>query len=96
MKSYEREIKSALRKAAERGFAYAKEECPVRTGKLRNSINLSCSDNAAEIGTSLSYAGAVELGTGRSAPNPFLGRAAVRIRKEAAEIFINEMFGGVR
>lgn len=96
MKSYEREIRAALRKTAERGLSAAKEECPVRTGKLRDSIHLSCSDYAAEIGTRISYGAAVELGTGRTAPNPFLGRAAERVRKEAAEIFINEMFGGVR
>lgn len=96
MKGYEREIKTALRKTAERGLAAAKEECPVRTGKLRDSISLSCSDYTAEIGTRISYGAAVELGTGRTAPNPFLGRTAQRIRKEAAEIFVAEMFGGVR
>lgn len=94
MKSYEREINSALRKTAEKAYRAAKEECPVRTGKLRNSIELICSDNSAEIGSRLDYAAAVELGTGRTAPNPFLGRAAERIRKEAVGIFIDEMFGG--
>lgn len=96
MKGYEKEIKSALLKTAERGLTAAKEECPVRTGRLRDSISLSSSDYTAEIGTKLSYGAAVELGTGRTAPNPFLGRTAQRIRKEAAEIFLKEMFGGVR
>ena len=94
MKSYEREINSALRKTAEKAYRAAKEECPVRTGKLRNSIELTISGKGAQIGSRLDYAAAVELGTGRTAPNPFLGRAAERIRKEAVRIFIDEMFGG--
>lgn len=93
MKSYEREIQSALVKTASAALDAAREECPVRTGRLRDSLTCRCSSNTAEIGTRVEYAAAVELGTDRNAPNPFLSRAAAETKRRAGRIFINEMFG---
>lgn len=93
MKNYEREISAALQKTAELAFFEAKTCCPVRTGRLKNSIKLSSKGNSALIGTDVEYAAAVELGREKSAPKSFLGRGANAAKARAAGIFISEMFG---
>lgn len=93
MKGYEREIQAALARTASLALGYAREECPVRTGRLRDSLSCRCNGTTAEIGTRIEYAAAVELGTDRNAPNPFLSRAAAETKRRAGRIFINEMFG---
>ena len=93
MKSYENEINTALQKTAELAFFEAKTCCPVRTGRLKNSIQLSRKGNTAVIGTDVEYAPAVELGTERQQPKSFLGRGINAAKAEASRIFIAEMFG---
>ncbi len=93
MKGYENEINTALQKTAELAFFEAKACCPVRTGRLKNSIQLSRKGNSAVIGTDVEYAPAVELGTERQQPKSFLGRGINAAKSQAAQIFISEMFG---
>ena len=58
------EFKSALQNAIERGLeaigvtaeGYAKEDCPVDTGNLRNSISHAIKDKEVYIGTNVEYA----------------------------------------
>ena len=56
---------------------HARREVPVRTGKLRASLNTKPLRPAAKIitGDGVEYGRFVELGTSRQAPNPFLRRA---------------------
>ena len=57
--------------------SYAKKLCPVRTGRLRNSITHQQMDENTEIiGTNVEYASYVEMGTRRSRKKPFLRPAA--------------------
>lgn len=58
--------------------AYAKKECPVDTGRLRNSIThiVQPGEKAVYIGTNVEYAHPVELGTSRQKAQPFLRPAA--------------------
>lgn len=65
---------------------YAKEECPVDTGRLRNSISHAIDDNAAYIGTNVEYAPYIELGTSRMKPRPYLRPAATEHSDEYKEI----------
>ena len=51
---------------------YAKELCPVDTGRLRNSIRHDLTDRAVLISANTEYAGYVELGTSRQKPQPYL------------------------
>ena len=44
------------------GERYAKELCPVDTGRLRNSITHAQDENSELIGTNVEYAKYVELG----------------------------------
>lgn len=65
---------------------YAKEECPVDTGRLRNSISHARDDNAAYIGTNVEYAPYVELGTSRQKAQPYLRPAAENHTEEYKNI----------
>lgn len=53
---------------------YAKQECPVDTGRLRNSITheVDMSEKAAIIGSNVEYAAYVELGTSQQKAQPYL------------------------
>lgn len=51
---------------------YAKIECPVDTGNLRNSITHQRGDNYVAIGTNVEYAPYVEMGTSRMKAQPYL------------------------
>lgn len=52
---------------------YAKRLCPVDTGRLRNSITHTQSENTAYVGTNVEYAPYVEMGTVRTRAQPFIG-----------------------
>lgn len=57
--------------------SHAKQLCPVDTGNLRNSItHAQLDENTEIIGTSVSYAAFVELGTVRMKARPYLRPAA--------------------
>ena len=56
------------------GERYAKDKCPVDTGRLRNSITHQVveSEKAVYIGSNVEYTPYVELGTSKQKPQPFL------------------------
>ena len=78
------EVLAALERAKKRGLeaigltaeGHAKNETPVDTGRLRNSINHATDDEAAYIGTNVEYAPYVELGA--------RGRKGVHMLQKAA------------
>ena len=62
------QIKKALEECGLTAERYAKEKCPVDTGKLLNSITQQMDgDNKLLIGSNVEYAPYVELGTGKYA-----------------------------
>lgn len=89
-----KEVLSALEKAKKRGLeaiglvaeGYAKEETPVDTGRLRNSISHTADEDAAYIGTNVEYAPYVELGARGRAPIHFLKKAATEHTAEYKEL----------
>ena len=62
----------AMEKAAKLVENSAKDACPVDTGALQSSINVSLTENGAKISADKDYAAYVEFGTVKSAAQPFL------------------------
>lgn len=89
------EMKKTMERALEKigmvGEAYAKEECPVDTGTLRDSISHVVDDNTAIIGTNVEYAPYVELGTSKMDAQPYLRPAVENHIKEYKEIAKGEL-----
>ena len=81
----------AVRRTAELVLNAAKENCPVRTGRLKNSIAVKVQNNTAVVFTDVEYAAAVELGTARQRPQSFLSRGMAEASKEAGKIFMEEL-----
>ena len=73
-----RAIDRALEEIGLAAEGHAKRACPVDTGNLRNSIAhaVEPSEDAVYVGTNVEYAPYVEMGTRRTAAQPFLRPAA--------------------
>ena len=73
---------SALEEVGLLAERYAKKECPVYTGRLRNSITHTLDIRGASgdvyIGTNVEYGKWVENGTSRQKPHPYLKPAATQ------------------
>lgn len=78
LKALPEQIEQALTAIGLTAESYAKQECPVDTGRLRNSITraVESGENAVYIGTNVEYAAFVELGTSRMKARPYLKPAA--------------------
>ena len=94
-----KEVLSALEKAKKRGLeaigmsaeGYAKENTPVDTGRLRNSISHATDDEVAYIGTNVEYAPYVELGARGRKPVHMLTRAATEHTEEYRALMTDSM-----
>lgn len=75
---------------------YAKQQCPVDTGRLRNSITntLNVEGKEVYIGTNVEYAPYVELGTSSQKAQPFLRPAAADHANQYRSILEAEMKKG--
>lgn len=64
--------------------SYAKADCPVDTGRLRNSITnaVEVGEQSVYIGSNVEYAAFVELGTSRMKARPYLKPAATQHNAE--------------
>ena len=92
-----RELDSAVMSALEQiglvAEGYAKQYCPVDTGRLKNSIShgVDTRDDCAVIGTNVEYAPYVELGTSRHDPQPYLKPAITEHISEYKAIVEREL-----
>lgn len=100
--SYAKDVLSGEKKAKVQALeviggmaeSYAKAACPVDTGRLRNSItHQQESENVEVIGSNVSYAVFVELGTSKMSARPFLRPAAEGHAAEYAAI-LKSFLGG--
>ena len=93
------EVLSALERAKKRGLEaigltaeeHAKNETPVDTGRLRNSINHATDDEAAYVGTNVEYAPYVELGARGRKGVHMLQRAATEHAEEYKRLIEDSM-----
>lgn len=76
----DQQIEAALEAIGLKVEGYAKLICPVDTGRLRNSIThvVKPNEKTVYIGTNVEYAAAVECGTSRQRPQPYLKPAATQ------------------
>ena len=61
LKEFQEKVELGLQTIAFTAEGYAKEECPVDTGRLRNSISNAVEGTDAYIGTNVEYAPSVEF-----------------------------------
>lgn len=92
----ESEVQAANARALEimggKAETYAKKQCPVDTGNLRNSItHAQVDENTEAIGTNVEYGPYVELGTYKMAAQPFLRPAAEEHGTEYKMIWQREL-----
>ena len=62
LKEFDEKITDVLELIGLKAEGYAKEDCPVDTGLLRNSISHATQDKTAYIGTDVVYAPKIEYG----------------------------------
>lgn len=65
-------IEEIIAAGAEGVAQSARDMCPVDTGKLQSSINVSVNGSSADISADTDYAAYVEFGTSKAAPQPYL------------------------
>lgn len=90
VKDNSKQVLSAMDLAIKRGLeaigktaeGHAKDETPVDTGRLRNSMTHAVKDKAAYIGTGVEYGPAVELGARGRKGVHMLQRAATEHKAE--------------
>lgn len=71
--------------------AYAKTNCPVDTGNLRNSITHRTGENYVAIGTNVEYAPYVEMGTSSMKARPYLQPAIENHLTQYEDIIKNNL-----
>lgn len=91
VKDINKAVMKAVKRLGTEVLREAEEKCPVRTGRLRDSISLRTDGNGAVIYTDVEYAAAVELGTVLQRPQPYLSYAIHKAEGKAAEIFKEEL-----
>ena len=73
--NYKAAIQDTLAESTERIMEEFQNECPVRTGNLRDSRSVEIGEMSSSIHNSAEYAGYVIYGTSRMSPNNYPQRA---------------------
>ena len=82
LSALEKGKRNALTAIGSSAETYAKQETPVDTGRLRNSISHAVDGEAAYIGTNVEYAPYLELGTKKITAHHYLKRAVTEHKDE--------------
>ena len=90
---FEQAVERALTRIGLQAETYAKRECPVDTGNLRDSITNAVDDKSAYVGTNVEYAPYVELGTSRAKAQPFIKPAATE-HSDVYKRIVQDELGG--
>lgn len=65
----------------------AKDNAPVLSGALRDSIHVESDGDDHAVVVGVDYGAFVEFGTSRMAAQPYLGPAVAKVRKKLAKYF---------
>lgn len=90
MDAMEQRLNAGARQAAEAVADEARKQCPVDSGRLRESIDTARAGNGHYVvSADAPYAAVVEFGTSRTEPRPFL-RSALKLSARQALNIIRE------
>ena len=98
VKDYSKQVMAAMVSPVNRALEiigltaekYAKENCPVDTGRLRNSITHSVEGKDVFVGSATEYAASVEYGTIKQKAQPYLRPAATDHSETYKQIILDE------
>lgn len=98
IKDYSKQVMAAMVSPVNRALEiigltaekYAKENCPVDTGRLRNSITHSVEGKDVFVGSATEYAASVEYGTIKQKAQPYLRPAATDHSETYKQIILDE------
>lgn len=88
-KNVQKEVKEQIASSALAIETTAKRLVPVKTGRLRSSINSDIANIGAIVGTNVEYAPSVEFGTVKRPAKPFLFPAFEGERPKFVRALIN-------
>ncbi len=97
-------MSNAVKEAAQPILEEAKRLCPVRTGKLRDSLKISGVKSkkgtkyvwVGDVDNQVGYSWFVEYGHSKAKPHPFLHPAYEKKKKEALEIMKNKLIEAIK
>lgn len=96
LREFAKAVKVGLTKCGVNMERYAKQWCPVRTGRLHGSIVHELADDgrAVYVGTNVYYAPYVEMGTSKHPkPQPFIEPAVVAHKDEHKNTIMQALQG---
>lgn len=94
IKYSEKALKNAFERSVELIHREISDRCPVRTGRLKKSLNYTADNNRGEIKTDVEYAAMVELGAAGRRPKAFMKNGLSAARVQLAEIYREEILNG--
>jgi len=94
IKYSEKALKNAFKRSVELIHREVRERCPVRTGRLKNSLQYTVENNRGEIKTDVEYAAMVEFGAAGKRPKAFMKNGLTAARIQLAEIYREEILNG--
>ncbi len=84
--------KAALQDVAEDVVAKARQNAPVKSGRLQGSIDVQATgDDFVVVGATAPYAGFVEYGTRKMLPRPFMAPALAYVADEYSKLVFEEL-----
>ena len=86
LRQKQKAVAKALEVCGGMAESFAKLQCPVDTGNLRNSINHAQTEDMAIVGTNVEYAPYVEYGTVNMKAQPYLKPAITENTDEYKQI----------
>ena len=95
LSALEKGKRNALTAIGATAETYAKQETPVDTGRLRNSISHAVDGEAVYIGSNVEYAPYVELGTSRAKAHHMLQKAATEHSAEYKRLAEDAVYSAI-
>ena len=95
LSALEKGKRNALTAIGATAETYAKQETPVDTGRLRNSISHTVDGESAYIGSNVEYAPYVELGTSRAKAHHMLQKAATEHSAEYKRLAEDAVYSAI-